>query len=48
MLQTDFVRKSKYKFYTQFFPKIYETMWKNMVETDRSQMTTDAEKMWFS
>jgi len=44
-------RKSKYKFYVQYFFEnhvFYEIMWENMVEPDKPQMDTDAEKMWFA
>jgi hypothetical protein len=44
-------RKSKYKFYVQIFSinhALYEILWENMLEPDRPQMVTDAEKIWFA
>jgi len=42
MFQTKFVEKIKRDFIFIFFPEnltVYEIMWKNMVEADRTQMT---------
>jgi hypothetical protein len=27
---------------------VYDMMWENMVQTDRPQMTADAEKVWIA